>query len=189
MNIVFCGAGYVGQECEHILQNYKLKYIKCELKKNIIDFLQSIGDVDLILSVHWPFLFNRQEINYPKIGVLNLHNSYLPWNKGADACSWAIIDGTPHGATMHWIDSGIDTGDIFYQEKVDILIEDTTDSLYKKTVETELIVFKKTIQLILDKNFIRNKQIGFGSFHKKSDFKKIIRAANTSNLQVVEINK
>lgn len=46
---------------------------------------------------------------------MNLHISYLPWNKGADPNFWSCIDGTPAGVTLHHIDAGVDTGDIIAQ--------------------------------------------------------------------------
>lgn len=46
---------------------------------------------------------------------INLHISYLPWNRGADPNLWSWIDNTPKGVSIHWIDQGIDTGDIIAQ--------------------------------------------------------------------------
>ncbi len=50
--------------------------------------------------------------------AVNLHISYLPWNRGACPTFWSLIKGTPQGVTIHEIDEGIDTGPILLQEEV-----------------------------------------------------------------------
>lgn len=50
-----------------------------------------------------------------QVKVLNLHPSFLPLNRGCHHSFWAIMDGTLGGATMHWMDAGIDTGNIVTQ--------------------------------------------------------------------------
>jgi methionyl-tRNA formyltransferase len=55
---------------------------------------------------------------------LNLHISLLPLNRGAHPAAWAIREGTKHGVTIHKIDSGLDTGEIVYQEEIDYFFID-----------------------------------------------------------------
>lgn len=50
--------------------------------------------------------------------VINMHISLLPWNRGADPNLWSFLEDTPKGASIHYIDRGIDTGDIIAQEEV-----------------------------------------------------------------------
>lgn len=186
MKFLYCGNGKVGELCHSKLIDFNLDIYNCPIYQ--FDSIDSIIDrysPDILLSIHWPYKFTKSQLNKIKIGSFNLHNSYLPWNRGADACSWAIIDNTPHGATFHWIDEGIDTGDIFYQQKIDITEEDTTDSLYKKTINTEIEVFEKAIDMIVNNNFLKIRQEGKGSFHRKKDFSRIIRAACTNQVAVV----
>ncbi len=64
-------------------------------------------------------------------GGINYHPSLLPKYRGASAINWAIIKGEEEtGVTIHYIDEGVDTGDIILQEKVEILPQDTMGSLY-----------------------------------------------------------
>ena len=70
-------------------------------------------------------------IDIPKYKAINYHPSLLPRYRGGSAINWAIINGeTETGVTIHYIDAGIDTGDIILQEKVPIYPEDTVASLY-----------------------------------------------------------
>ncbi len=67
----------------------------------------------------------------PKYKAINYHPSLLPKYRGGSAINWAVINGeTETGVTVHYIDEGIDTGDIIIQEKVPISPEDTVASLY-----------------------------------------------------------
>lgn len=50
--------------------------------------------------------------------AINLHISYLPWNRGADPNFWSFVDDTPKGVSIHYLDEGIDTGDILAQKRV-----------------------------------------------------------------------
>src|SRR5690606_7176717 len=64
--------------------------------------------------------------------VLNLHPSYLPYNRGAHPNVWSIVEETPAGVTLHYVDAGIDTGDIVAQREVPVAPSDTGGSLYRK---------------------------------------------------------
>ena len=63
-------------------------------------------------------------------GVINLHPAYLPYNRGAFPNVWSIIDRTPTGVTLHYIDARVDTGDLIAQRQVAISPTDTGGSLY-----------------------------------------------------------
>ena len=75
--------------------------------------------------------------------IINSHPSLLPLYPGAHAVRDALADGaTVTGTTMHWVDAGLDTGEVISQEKVEILEGDTEESLHEriKIVERGLIV-------------------------------------------------
>ena len=59
-------------------------------------------ELDLILCVHFPYLLPPEVLSIPSKGCLNLHPAYLPWNRGWHTPSWAILEDTPGGATLHW---------------------------------------------------------------------------------------
>jgi methionyl-tRNA formyltransferase len=49
---------------------------------------------------------------------VNCHIAYLPYNRGADPTLWSVLEDTPAGVTVHRIDEGIDTGEVYAQERV-----------------------------------------------------------------------
>src|SRR5258705_11044849 len=76
-------------------------------------------------------------------GVVNIHPALLPWNRGTYANVWTIIDQTPAGATLHYIDAGVDTGDIVAQQPVAVRPDDTGQTLYERLEQAGIAVFAR----------------------------------------------
>lgn len=78
-----------------------------------------------------------------KFKVINSHPALLPKYPGAHAVRDALVDGaTVTGTTIHWVDAGVDTGEVIAQQEVEILGSDTEDSLHEriKIAERQLLV-------------------------------------------------
>lgn len=91
--------------------------------------------VDLLLNVHSLCLLPAELVAAPRIGSFNLHPGPLPAYAGLNAPSWAIYHGErSHGVTVHWMDRGIDTGPIAYEQEIEIAEDDTGFSLSAKCV-------------------------------------------------------
>jgi methionyl-tRNA formyltransferase len=125
--------------------------------------------LDYLLSIHFPLILPAAVRTLPRIGTLNLHPAYLPFNRGWHTPSWAILDGTPFGATLHWMDDGIDTGDIALQKQVEVHPDDTAHSLYQRALQAEAELFRDAIPLLLRHKLPRIPQTGTGTSHKKAD--------------------
>jgi phosphoribosylglycinamide formyltransferase 1 len=83
--------------------------------------------------------------------VLNLHPSLLPAFPGAHAVADALAHGVKvTGATVHFVDSGIDTGPIVLQEAVEVRAEDTVDSLHARIQDVEHRLLPHAVRLFLD---------------------------------------
>jgi len=80
---------------------------------------------------------------FPK-RCINLHSAMLPYNRGWHTNVWPIIDRTPAGATIHYIDSGIDTGDVIAQRHVAVEATDTGGLLHEKITRSLVDLFKQT---------------------------------------------
>ncbi|OGK42478.1 hypothetical protein A2954_01385 [Candidatus Roizmanbacteria bacterium RIFCSPLOWO2_01_FULL_37_12] len=101
-------------------------------------------DPDIIIAAFWGYILKPELINLTKIGCINFHPGFLPYNRGMNPNVWPFIESTPAGVSLHFIDKGIDTGDIIAQKKIEIEPVDTAGSLEKKTWNSLLILFKKT---------------------------------------------
>ena len=65
--------------------------------------------------------------------ILNIHPSLLPAFPGVAAWSQAVeAKAKETGVTVHVVDSGMDTGPVILQEKLDILPDETADALHKR---------------------------------------------------------
>lgn len=134
-----------------------------------VEFLKSL-DSDYFIGIHFPYIIRKQVLDIPKIGFLNLHPAYLPYNKGWHTPSWAILEGTPYGATLHFMAEELDAGDIIHQKLIKVLPEDTANSLYSRVKETEIEVFKEAWPNLLSLNPPRKKQVpGEGTAHKAKE--------------------
>jgi len=86
---------------------------------------------ELIVLAFVTEIIPKAIFDIPKFKTINYHPSLLPRYRGGSAINWAIINGeTETGVTIHYIDAGIDTGDIILQERVPIYPQDTVASLY-----------------------------------------------------------
>ena len=139
----------------------------------IIDFIKALRP-DIGLSIFFGYILKQEFLDLFPLGVINLHPSYLPFNRGQYPNVWSIIDGTPAGATLHYVDSGVDTGDIVSQKKVYVEQKDTGQSLYKKLEFACFELFIETWPLIKSGKTLRTKQDrNEGTYHCTSDVAKL----------------
>lgn len=68
-------------------------------------------------------------LEIPARATLNAHPGLLPWLRGSASVGWALYKDFPQGATVHFIDPGIDTGDIIYRQELPVHRDDTYESL------------------------------------------------------------
>mgnify|MGYP000044104612 FL=1 len=79
--------------------------------------------------------------------MINLHPSLLPSFPGIDAIGQAWRAGVKEtGVTVHFVDAGMDTGNIFLQRKVSVDPDDTEESLAEKIHNVEHQLLPEAIQ-------------------------------------------
>ncbi len=107
-------------------------------------------------------------------GCVNLHFGFLPYNRGAYPNVWSIIDDTPAGVTLHYIDEGIDTGAIIARRQVQVEPTDTGVSLYRKLELASVELFRETWPAIRASTAPTVPQgTQKGSYHRVRDVQKI----------------
>jgi folate-dependent phosphoribosylglycinamide formyltransferase PurN len=57
-------------------------------------------------------ILRKELLDVPRLGVLNMHLGPLPEIRGMSSPEWSLLNDVPIGVTVHYIDSGIDTGPI-----------------------------------------------------------------------------
>ncbi len=167
--------------CKHLKSQYifKGKNFRTSESQQKLKELQ----LDYIIGIHFPYIIPNEVLNIPKIGFLNLHPAYLPYNRGWHTPSWAILDKTPIGATLHFMDEEIDSGDIIFQKRLEVRPEDTANSLYQKILNLEYEVFKEAWPQLLSLKPSRHSQKNRkGTVHTKEDLVK-------PEIQEINLNK
>jgi methionyl-tRNA formyltransferase len=101
--------------------------------------------------------------------VINLHISLLPYNRGADPTLWSVLEDTPAGVTIHYIDPGVDTGDVIAQRELRFADDDTLATAYEKLQRELLDLFATTWPHIAAGTNERHPQQGEGTSHRVAD--------------------
>lgn len=98
-------------------------------------------------------IIKKELLQIPRIGVLNRHNALLPRNRGRLTPFWVLYKGEKDtGVSIHFVEEGLDSGDIIVQEKYPVTKKDTFNSLVKKNYEIAPVAMLKAINL-LEKDF------------------------------------
>jgi len=98
----------------------------------LLEFLED-KSCDIILSINYLYLIERDIVCFPKRYAINFHGSLLPKYRGRTPHVWAIIKGEKKcGITAHLIDEGCDTGPIIIQQEVEIMEDDTGQNILEK---------------------------------------------------------
>jgi methionyl-tRNA formyltransferase len=93
---------------------------------------QVSGDLfrEFLLSYTFRWILPEEVFTFPRLGTVNAHISYLPWNRGANPNFWSHAEGTPKGTSLHRIDRGIDTGTLISREPVRFDEDDIHDTIH-----------------------------------------------------------
>lgn len=128
---------------------------------------------DLIVSFGYRYIIQKHIIDLVGGNIINLHISYLPWNRGSDPNLWSFLEDTPKGVSIHFIDEGIDTGDIICQSKVEINLKDSTlATTYNQLMDSIVNLFSQAWPSIKNGTHKGLRQDPGGSYHTAKDKEK-----------------
>ncbi|MGV4528891.1 methionyl-tRNA formyltransferase [Ornithobacterium rhinotracheale] len=113
--------------------------------KSFVETLESLqADVFVVVAFR---MLPKIIWNMPSKGTFNLHASLLPQYRGAAPINWAIINGEEKsGVTTFFLDEKTDTGNIIYQQEVDILPDETAGELHDKLMYAGGDLVLKTLE-------------------------------------------
>lgn len=132
--------------------------------------VESTKGFDLVISFGYRHLLKKDAIESSKAPIINLHISYLPWNRGAHPNFWSFFDNTPSGVSIHLIDMGIDTGPIIYQRYVNFdKNQKTFSQTYQQLINEIECLFEENIIEIITCKFNATPQRRKGSYHRCQD--------------------
>ena len=139
-------------------------------KNEISNSFPGLGDFDLILSFSYRYIIPTSVLERVNWNAVNLHISYLPWNRGANPNQWSIIDNTPKGVTLHYTAEKLDAGDIISQKLVHFSQDDTLSSSYQKLIQAAMELFKETFEEYHHWQDMRKTPVFYGSYHSNADY-------------------
>lgn len=112
-------------------EEYGIDYL-CPVKVNSDEFYETAQKFacDLFVSMSYNQIFRNRIYNLPPLKTINCHAGKLPFYRGRNILNWALInDEKEFGITVHYVDEGIDTGDIILQRTYPINEEDNYNTL------------------------------------------------------------
>ena len=103
--------------------------------ENLDEVSQKLREIDLVFVVAYGRIIPERFLNLPKFGWMNLHFSTLPEARGAAPVQRLIASGKNEiGFTLFKLDSGMDTGPIYFQSKPTFISGLTTGEVWAKLV-------------------------------------------------------
>lgn len=133
------------------LQNYLPLYEPDPNKLNSDDFLDVIRRLkpDFIISGYYSKLFKKPLLSIPPRGCINIHPTGLPRYRGLSPYFTHMLFGENRNfITLHWLDPGVDTGDIIAQHSIEIKDDDTGYSNGHRLTEAGAKMFREYWPLI-----------------------------------------
>ena len=134
-----------------------------------VDFLQK-NSIDFAVSYRFKHIVDRSVIEFLNGRIINLHISFLPWNRGADPNLWSFLENTPKGVSIHYMDPGLDTGDIIVQK--DVRFDNNNETLvttYSRLNNEILKLFRSYWPQIRREKCHRSRQLPGGTYHRLED--------------------
>jgi methionyl-tRNA formyltransferase len=141
MDIIFLGVNDVGMRIyDWLCQHDSLNVIALLTEPDQLDVVQETTP-ELLVSVGFDHLVPPEILDVPSEGAINLHPSYLPHNRGKSPNVWPLVEGTPAGVTLHYMDAEFDTGDIIAQKQVEATFSDTGKTLHQRLEDAQFELF------------------------------------------------
>ncbi|MBV1874844.1 MAG: hypothetical protein KUG80_08675 [Gammaproteobacteria bacterium] len=167
-------------------KKYNIPLIKINDVNNA-EFEKKLSEVkpDIIVSAYFDQIMKEHIFALPNLGTINFHPGYLPDFPGPSATFWAMKNQGNVGSTIHYVDAGIDTGNVILRSSVE-------KNKAKSVIGMDYEVFSKgaentlTVLNAIEKNevsqFSQEKGGNYYSFPKTKDVSDAIK----NNLHLIK---
>jgi phosphoribosylglycinamide formyltransferase-1 len=121
-----------GTRAEYVAPGRFKTKLEPEAEARVVTLLRE-AEVDLVVLAGWMRMIKAPLLEAFPRRVINIHPSLLPAYPGLDAWKQALAAGASEtGCTVHYVDSGMDSGEVIAQSKVPILPDDTPEALHAR---------------------------------------------------------
>jgi phosphoribosylglycinamide formyltransferase-1 len=137
-----------------VIESKGFKGNRVEYDKRIISVLQKNGVTQkngLVCLAGFMRIISPEFVKKYKNKIINIHPALLPSFPGLDAQKQAWSSGTKYsGCTVHFVDSGVDTGPIILQKIVKVFDDDTEETLAKRILQKEHQAYPEAVRLLAE---------------------------------------
>jgi methionyl-tRNA formyltransferase len=133
------------------------------------DVVKLVSELDPdLIAVFGTSLIRGALLNKGRLGIVNLHGGLSPEYRGADCTFWALYNREPEkvGCTLHYIDSGIDTGGLIAHVSPEVHSDDDELSLFWRGVKESANVFAELLQKLASGEKYGETQSGKGGLYQ-----------------------
>jgi len=171
VEVIFLGLNDIGQRVYEWLTDRDNVTVQALLTEGSqLDLIIEL-EPDLVVAGGFRHVVPESILNVPPLGSINMHKSYLPYNRGSNPNVWSIVEENPAGVSIHYMNADIDEGPIIDRRKVPIYPDDTGKDLYQRLEDKQFEQFTDVWPDIRDGNVETIDQTGAeGTYHYKSDF-------------------
>lgn len=141
---------------------------------------------DFALSYTYRYIIDKSVLDALDRNIVNLHNSFLPWNRGADPNIWSILDETPRGVTLHYMDENLDKGPIIAQKFVLLGKDETLRSSYNALDAAAQELFKEAFSYYSFWPSMKKRAEGSGTYHSLNDGETVKSHIDSYDISVEE---
>jgi methionyl-tRNA formyltransferase len=114
---------------------------------------------DLFVSMSFNQIFRKRLIEHPRLKIINCHAGKLPFYRGRNILNWVLInDEKEFGISVHYVDEGVDTGDILAQRLLPITDEDNYATLLERAYSGCAELLYETIKQLVAGKVARKSQ-------------------------------
>jgi methionyl-tRNA formyltransferase len=143
MEAVFLGMNDAGEKVYNWLNSRDDVKVRALLtEKDQLSLIKEI-EPEIVISSGFEHKVPEEIIEVPAQGIVNLHPSFLPYNRGSHPNVWSIIDDTPAGVSIHYMVEEIDEGPIIDRKEVRVEPSDTAGKLYSRLQNEMFELFKE----------------------------------------------
>lgn len=160
------------QDLYEWLKSREEKVVKVQ-NRITLEMVQQL-EPSFIISFNYKHLIGKEILDAMPGRVINLHTSYLPYNRGSSPNFFSFWEDTPKGVTIHLMDEKLDTGDILCQKEMFFdESKETFASTYDTLIGEMKALFRENWDNIKAGAISPKKQQGEGTSHRMKELEEI----------------
>lgn len=162
-------------------------YTNKELYENIENGIINENEVDLIVSYLFPNIIRDSLLNFDNVIAINFHPAPLPEHKGVAGCCFCVLDEKQYwGVSCHFLDKGLDTGDLIKVNRFNIDSKEFTGKSMELYLQGKLLeLFDEVMSIIQSGNDLPRYKQAEGAYYSKeklNSLKKINLDDSSNNI-------